>query len=1190
MSCVIAVCAPPDPPAQITSPAARSVNENAVLAHPLTANETVTWEIFGGPDAAKFEIVGSTLRWIGNGAKDFENPDDANGDNVYQVTVTAYDAGFNATSQNISITVLDVDDVPPTITSSPSASVAENAALAHLLTANETVSWAIVGGADQSKFELSGNTLRWTGNGTKDFEAPDDSNLDNAYVVTVRATDTASNTNSQTVTVTVTDVVEVTWLTFKDGTNTNVTLSNNDIAINPTTTATAMGLASTGYKNSGKWYFEVTATKVGSTNDGFGIAAEGATIANVQNFNYTMNCIEVTAANGHLGVRGRNTSSNPYLALGAILTNDVTFFALDLDNWLFWIRKVISGPITWSTTDKSGNIALSNGNLTAATNSGSWGTARSLSALSTGKRYFEFTTTLTTIPSFVGLVAANAALPVGYNAANGSAGLDGLGAMRINGSTVTGSIGSLSPAGSKVRCAVDLDAKLIWFEVIGSGAGWNGNIANNPATGVGGRSIAGMALPAAPFFTGGANGDSVTVNFGASAFTGAVPAGFTAWNAGVALTGWNNSASADPATAVGGIDVSYFSQTRLAPMGMFIAGSIVDPKWTYNFGASPFVATPPAGFTPGWTTGAHTAIGHPTYAYLNTRTTAGDGGRIELGDRLVAFSTPADVVHVGLADFKRNGKFYIECQVSQNAYTFAGFGFVTDTVTTADSGIGDVKQMAVVDWIGRIWSNNTNSGVTIGTPVADGWIGAAIDLFSQRVWFRMLPTGNWNGGAIGVQNPALNLGGVGFGTFNGKTLGPAVWLSGITTFQSIINTGERPFVGAVPAGFTSGWPRVTPVTTNFTSWSPTDKYSTLTLSNNNLTANASPVSAYGAVRAMHGKTSGKYYIEGVHNWLGNPSANLLFGIASGSHGLNQYLGSGNQSGGLDGAGNIQGVGGGTGGDPGTGDIISLAVDVDNKQVWWRVQGGNWNNNAANDPGIGAGGKTFVSFIGPVFPAYNGGFGEQKVFTVNFGDSPFTYPVPAGFTAGWPKNVATMLTVVDNNGVIGNAGTSITVSSSSGGARAASSIKSSGKYYFEVVYNNVVSNSTGAGLTATGVSSTVITGTVVDALAVFKTTGNIWIDGANSGTALGAFGNGQLIGYAIDLDNKRAWLRLGGTGNWNNNISANPATNTGGLNISGLPDACPAGYCAGAADVMTFNFGASAFTGTPPAGFNAGWLP
>jgi hypothetical protein len=105
-------------------------------------------------------------------------------------------------------------DAAPVITSASSANCAENAALAHALTADQTVTWSIVGGADSARFEISGSTLRWAGNGTKDFEAPDDADTNNAYVVTVRATDAGLNTTDQTITITVTDISENVTATF----------------------------------------------------------------------------------------------------------------------------------------------------------------------------------------------------------------------------------------------------------------------------------------------------------------------------------------------------------------------------------------------------------------------------------------------------------------------------------------------------------------------------------------------------------------------------------------------------------------------------------------------------------------------------------------------------------------------------------------------------------------------------------------------------------------------------------------------------------------------------------------------------------------------------------------------------------------------------------------------------------------
>lgn len=102
-----------------------------------------------------------------------------------------------------------VDTTAPTITSTNTVSNAENTTLAHSLTADETVTWSITGGADQARVELSGSTLRWASNGTKDFEAPDDADTNNTYIVQVTATDAAGNATNQTITVTVTDVDEV---------------------------------------------------------------------------------------------------------------------------------------------------------------------------------------------------------------------------------------------------------------------------------------------------------------------------------------------------------------------------------------------------------------------------------------------------------------------------------------------------------------------------------------------------------------------------------------------------------------------------------------------------------------------------------------------------------------------------------------------------------------------------------------------------------------------------------------------------------------------------------------------------------------------------------------------------------------------------------------------------------------------
>ena len=97
----------------ITSDDTISNPENTVLAHALTSTKVVTWSIVGGADAAKFEISDGTLRWVGDGVKDFETPDDADTSNTYIVQVQAVDALFFTVDQTITVTVTDVSEVPP---------------------------------------------------------------------------------------------------------------------------------------------------------------------------------------------------------------------------------------------------------------------------------------------------------------------------------------------------------------------------------------------------------------------------------------------------------------------------------------------------------------------------------------------------------------------------------------------------------------------------------------------------------------------------------------------------------------------------------------------------------------------------------------------------------------------------------------------------------------------------------------------------------------------------------------------------------------------------------------------------------------------------------------------------------------------------------------------------------------------
>src|ERR1044072_8512269 len=131
----------------------------------------------------------------------------------YSVTVNSFDDGHSiATIFDLAVAGSPV--LPPVITSdgggaTASKSVAENTTAVTTVTSTDpdgpTPSYSIVGGADQSKFAINASTGQLSFLTAPNFEAPTDSDTNNTYIVTVRASDGTSN-DDQTITVTVTDV------------------------------------------------------------------------------------------------------------------------------------------------------------------------------------------------------------------------------------------------------------------------------------------------------------------------------------------------------------------------------------------------------------------------------------------------------------------------------------------------------------------------------------------------------------------------------------------------------------------------------------------------------------------------------------------------------------------------------------------------------------------------------------------------------------------------------------------------------------------------------------------------------------------------------------------------------------------------------------------------------------------------
>jgi hypothetical protein len=144
----------------------------------------------------------------------------------------------------------------------------------------------------------------------------------------------------------------------------------------------------------------------------------------------------------------------------------------------------------------------------------------------------------------------------------------------------------------------------------------------------------------------------------------------------------------------------------------------------------------------------------------------------------------------------------------------------------------------------------------------------------------------------------------------------------------------------------------------------------------------------------------------------------------------------------------------------------------------------------------------------------------------------------------------------------------------------------GKYYLEFLVDAYDGNQLGIGVCN---SSQVIGASVLanSANAVITIgAGSVFSNSSDLGLFAGAaIANGNFICMAIDLDAELGWWRVG-SGNWNNNGSANPATGAGGYDISGVVSGSvfPIAESQSSGSSGTLNAGGSAYNQTPPSGF------
>lgn len=385
---------------------------------------------------------------------------------------------------------------------------------------------------------------------------------------------------------------------------------------------------------------------------------------------------------------------------------------------------------------------------------------------------------------------------------------------------------------------------------------------------------------------------------------------------------------------------------------------------------------------------------------------------------------------------------------------------------------------------------------------------------------------------------------------------------------------------------------------DFTTFDSGSVGANITLSNGNRTINNSGSSATGG-KSLHARSVGKFYFEVTVDNRTASTNNHAFGfmrsglsysdVGTSAIGILVYRS------GFIFFNSVQPSGSPTIGTAwSNSDRIDVALDLDNSSVWFRQNGGNWNNNGSADPASNTSGVSFADLAGAWEPVWVSNTANDEC-AFNFGQTSFVGSAPSGFTNGWraitpATNAGGNTTLVSStkvNVTLSNGNLTATHSNTSQAIARSPHIRASGKYYFEYTVGTWTDANSGCGTASYDASGANISGAGLHCCFVFRS-GNIWSNNANSGKTLGSVANGDRIDCAIDLDNLKVWFRKNG-GNWNGDAAANPATNTNGVSTSSQTTMSPCVTFTGtASENLTGNFGDTSFVGTAPSGFTSGW--
>ena len=208
---------------------------------------TLTWTL-SGADTSHFELSNDQKLSFKTG-QDFEDPDDADDNGKYQVTITVSD-GVLSDSIEVTVTLTDQDEGPEIANATFSTEENQTEKLGPIKVSDEPFLRATVTitleGDEGSLFEVVDQTttefyIRFKS--APDHENPADTGDNNVYNITAKATEGSKNDTS-TIAVTVTDAVELPTINEAKGSQSSpvaTTVAENLAAIGKSYTANSNG-------------------------------------------------------------------------------------------------------------------------------------------------------------------------------------------------------------------------------------------------------------------------------------------------------------------------------------------------------------------------------------------------------------------------------------------------------------------------------------------------------------------------------------------------------------------------------------------------------------------------------------------------------------------------------------------------------------------------------------------------------------------------------------------------------------------------------------------------------------------------------------------------------------------------------------------------------------------------------------